>query len=92
MIIVCEFPPKLSFKIIVSTDSLYGIPAVSLLLVALSILITLFKIDKEVLILAASDFLSPMASVCLSLSAPAKSTKFNFEVGHTTEPFTFCLV
>lgn len=74
IITVLEFPPKLSLNKKVNLLSLYGI---NLFGFSARELITNPKTVNDLLILAASLSLSPVAQVNFYLSLPAKSTKFN---------------
>lgn len=85
---VFEFPPRLSLKIYVNLESLYGINLFYFpidfsaynYLQFTSALITFPKTDKDLFILDASLSLNPDVSAFFYLSEPAKSTRFNFDI------------
>ena len=76
--VVLLFPPKLSYKIRVSFEFLYGINE----LPSVNAFITFPKQDNDWLIFLASSRTSPSAPVLLIFSDPAKSTKNSFPVLH----------
>lgn len=79
IITVLQFPPKESFSIQVSLESLYGTKHPHLVL-SPSALIQFARASREVLILAPSLNLIPVFSVAFPLSEPAKSISDNFPV------------
>ena len=76
---VLELPPKLSYKIRVSFDSLYGMWLV-FFDYKVKADITFPSANSPLLILIPSFMVIPEAPVFLSLSDPAKSTKWNLAV------------
>lgn len=84
IILVFVFPPKAFFKRYVSLDSLYGTRIYSLFFFIPAFLaralMTLPKIERDLLIMAPSASLSPVAPVEPALSEPAKSIRLISEV------------
>lgn len=72
---VFVFPPKESWRSLVSFESRYG---TCFVFPSTKAEITFPKAESDKLIFVASFILSPVAPVLLALSLPAKSTKFNF--------------
>lgn len=91
IMVVLELPPKESYKILVSFESLYGICSLAFFS-SVSALITYPRHNSPLLILIPSFNSIPVAPVFLILSDPAKSTKWNLEdissvVCATSSPF-----
>lgn len=78
IIVVLEFPPNESWRILVNLESLYGICPVPFFS-SVRALITKPRLSKPLLILIPSFKSCPVAPVFFILSDPAKSTKWNLD-------------
>ena len=76
IIVVLQFPPRESSRILVSLESLYGICDLAFL--SVSAAITFPRALKLWLMLLLSSSRCPVAYVTLTLSLPARSTRLSF--------------
>lgn len=68
---VYEFPPRLSYRILVNFESRYGMK--TFFFVSVKALMTFPSAESDLLIILASSSVEPFASVFSTFSEPAKS-------------------